>query len=262
MIRAFRGELVKLLRRRVLLLSAVTVVVVAVGGAAIVLLGAEPAGPGSTGQDLTRESLVDAGGGTEVFRRAASFAGFFMFVVFVGAVAVEFGRGTFRTMVLRQPARVRLLAGKMAALLAYAAVVLAATLALTWIAARLLAPSQDIDTSAWISLDGFAAGVADYGAVLFWVTGYAILGMLLAVLTRSVPIALAVGIAWAGPIEHLLQDAWDPASQFFPGLLLEAFVAGGTADVDATQAFLTVAAYAAAAAAVASTSITRRDVTA
>ncbi len=262
MIRAFRGELVKLLRRRVLLLSAVAVVVVAVGGAAIVLLGAEPAGPGSTGQDLTLESLADAGGGTEVFRRAASFAGFFMFVVFVGAIAVEFGRGTFRTMLLRQPARVRVLAGKLAALLAYSAVGLAVTLVLAWIAARLLAPSQDIDTSAWMSLDGFAAGVGDYGAVLFWVTGYAILGTLLAVLTRSVPIALAVGIAWAGPFEHLLQDAWDPASQFFPGLLLEAFVAGGTADVDATRAFVTVAAYVAVAAAVASVSITRRDVTA
>lgn len=262
MIRAFRGELVKLLRHRVLLLTALAVVVVAVGGAAIVLLGADPAGPGSTGQDLTLESLADAGGGTEVFRRAASFAGFFMFVVFVGAVAIEFGRGTFRTMVLRQPARIRLLAGKMAALLAYSGVVLAVTLVLTWIAARLIAPSQSIDTSAWMSVDGLTAGIADYGAVLFWVTGYAILGMLLAVLTRSVPVALAVGIAWAGPFEHLLQDAWDPASQVFPGLLLEAFIAGGTPDVDATRAFVTVAVYVAVAAGIASVSISRRDVTA
>jgi ABC-2 type transport system permease protein len=262
MIRAFQAEMVKLLRRRVVLLTALAVAVVAVGGTAIVLGGAEPAGPTTAGNDLTLEALADAGGGTEVFRRAASFAGFFMFVLFVGAVAVEFGRGTFRTMLLRQPARVRLLAGKLAALLAYAAVVLAVTMALTWVAARLLAPSQDIDTGAWVSLDGMAAGIADYGAVLFWITGYAVLGTTLAVLTRSVPIALAIGIAWAGPFEHLLADAWDPAYRIFPGLQLEAFVAGGTAEVDATQAFVTIMAYVGIGAAVAALSFSRRDVTA
>jgi ABC-2 type transport system permease protein len=98
--------------------------------------------------------------------------------------------------------------------------------------------------------------------VLFWITGYAVLGTTLAVLTRSVPIALAVGIAWAGPFEHLLADAWDPAYRIFPGLQLEAFVAGGTVDQDATQAFVTIAAYVAVAAAVAGLSFSRRDVTA
>jgi ABC-2 type transport system permease protein len=42
-----------------------------------------------------------------------------------------------------------------------------------------------------------AAGAADTDA--FWITGYALLGTTVAVLLRSVPVALAVGIAWAGP---------------------------------------------------------------
>jgi ABC-2 type transport system permease protein len=85
---------------------------------------------------------------------------------------------------------------------------------------------------------------------------------MLAVLVRSVPAVLAIGIAWAGPFEHLLQDAWGPAGRYFPGLLLEAFVAGGTSEVGAGRALLTVAAYAAVAAAVAGTVFSRRDVTA
>ena len=113
-----------------------------------------------------------------------------------------------------------------------------------------------------MTTDGLAAGIADYAAVLFWITGYAVLGMMLGVLFRSVPIALGVGIAWAGPFEHLLQDAWDPASRIFPGLLLEAFVAGGTDDVTAMRAFVTIAVYVALAAVVASMSLSRRDVTA
>ena len=158
-----------------------------------------------------------------MFTTAVSFAGTFLFVVFVGAVAVEFSRGTFRTMLLHQPRRLRLLAGKMAGLLLFAAVVLAAAEALTWVAARLLAPSQDVATGDWISAAALGDALADYGSVLFWVTGYALLGMTLAVLVRSVPVALAIGIAWAGPFEHLLQDAWGPADRLFPGLLLEAF---------------------------------------
>jgi hypothetical protein len=77
--------------------------------------------------------------------------------------------------------------------------------------------------------------------------------MTLAVLVRSVPVALAIGIAWAGPFEHLLQDAWDPANRLFPGLLLEAFVAGGTTDVSASRALLTVTVYLAIAATIAAT---------
>lgn len=259
---AFRAELVKMMRGRVLMVTALVVLLFSVGAAAIVLAAAEPAATATPGRGVTLESLADAGGGTEVFRTATSFAGFFMFVVFVGAVAVEFGRGTFRTMLLRQPRRLRLLAGKMAALLTFAAGVLAVTEVLTWTAARLIAPSQDVATGDWVSAAGLAEGVVDLGAVVFWVSGYATLGMAVAILVRSVPIALAVGIAWAGPFEHLLQDAWEPASRIFPGLLLEAFVAGGTPDVTAARAFATVLGYVVVAAAVGAATFARRDVTA
>ena len=111
-------------------------------------------------------------------------------------------------------------------------------------------------------LAALGAAAADYGAVLLWITGYAVLGTTVAVLLRSVPLALGVGIAWAGPIEHLVQDAWAPANRLFPGLLLEAFVAGGTPEVTAGRALATVAAYAVAAAVLASVVFARRDVTA
>ena len=51
--------------------------------------------------------------------------------------------------------------------------------------------------------------------------------MALAVLLRSAPIALGVGIAWSGPFEHLLQDAWRGAGEWFPGLLLEDLASDG-----------------------------------
>jgi len=129
------------------------------------------------------------------------------------------------------------------------------------VAAKLLGPWQEVATGGWISFAALGDALADYGSVLFWVTGYALLGLTLAVLVRSVPFALAIGIAWAGPFEHLLQDAWNPAERVFPGLLLEAFVAGGTTDVSASRALLTVTVYLMIAATIAATTFARRDVT-
>jgi NADH:ubiquinone oxidoreductase subunit 6 (subunit J) len=243
-----------------LIVTAVTTLIFSIGGAAIVLASAtRTANP--TGRGVTFTELAEAGGGTEVFTTAVSFAGTFLFVVFVGAVAIEFSRGTFRTMLLFEPRRVRLLGGKMSGLLLFAAIVLAAAEALTWISAKLLAPSQDVASGDWISSAALGDALTDYASVLFWVTGYALLGMMIAVLVRSVPIALAIGIAWAGPFEHLLQDAWSTADRLFPGLLLEEFVAGGTADVSASRAFVTVTAYVLIAVVIAATSFARRDVT-
>src|SRR5207247_4234472 len=109
MIAALRAELVKVFRRRVLIVTAATTLVFSVGSAAIVLASAERSGDRPSGRGVTLASLSGAGGGTEVFTTAVSFAGTFLFVIFVGAVAVEFSRGTFRTMLLHQPRRVRLL---------------------------------------------------------------------------------------------------------------------------------------------------------
>ena len=262
MTRAFRAEMVKLLRRRVVAVAALVTVLFSIGAATVVMLAAQPAGRGPVERGATLQSLAEAGGGTQVFTLGASFTGTFLFVVFVGVVAAEFSRGTFRTLLMKQPGRLRLLAGKVAALLAFAAAVLAAAEVLTWTAAKLIAPSQDVSTVKWTTGAALVQALADYGTVLFWVTGYAVLATALAVAIRSVPVALAVGIAWAGPIEHLVQDAWIAATRWFPGLLLEAFVAGGTPEVTARRAFLTVAAYVAVAAALAGTSFARRDVTA
>lgn len=176
--------------------------------------------------------------------------------MFIGNVAGEFSQGTFRTLVLRQPRRLALLGGKMAALLTFAAGVLAATAALSWLASLALAPTQDVSTGAWLSADGLVAAAGDYGRVLLGWCAWATLGMGLAVLVRSTPIALGIGIAWSGPVEHLLQDAWATASDWFPGLLLEDLASGDAA----TGTAVLLAAYVALTATAAGVALRRRDI--
>lgn len=259
MTRALRCELIKLWRPRTIAIAALITTVYAIGSTALIVASVGPDGLGD-GFGPSTASLAESGGGTEVVTIGLSFAGFFVLVLFTGAVAAEFSRGSIRTMALRQPDRLRLLGGKLAALLGSAGVLLAGALLLGWATARVLAPAQDIDTGRWISLDALGAGAVDFGTAAIWVTGYALLGTALAVVVRSVPVALAIGIGWAGPFEHILVDAWSPALEIFPGLLLEVLVAGGRDGVSAGQALASSLAYAAVAAAVAAVAFTRRDI--
>ncbi|MEJ7894904.1 MAG: ABC transporter permease [Solirubrobacteraceae bacterium] len=258
MTRMFKAELLKLRRRRVAIAAIAGSLAVAAVAAIAVFLSASNAG-GQRG--ATVESLGQAGGATEAFSIGASFAGILVFVLFIANFAGEQSQGTFRTLLMRQPRRMGLLAGKMAALLAFTAVVLALTEILTVAASAAMAPSQDISTESWFGIDGLEAAAGDYATALLGLSAWASLGMALAIFVRSIPLALGIGIVWSGPFEHLLQDAWTAASQWFPGLLLEALAAGGTAEVSTTRALVLVAVYVTAAVSAAAIVFARRDIT-
>lgn len=262
MIATFKAELLKLRRRRVTVAVIVSALAFAAIASTTVFLSATDAAGPPADRGATVASLGRAGGATDAFVIGASFAGILIFVLFIANVAGEFSLGTFRTLLMRQPRRVGLLAGKMLALLTFAAVGLALTEILTVVASLALAGTRDVSTASWFTLDGLGAAAGDYATALFGVAAWGSLGMALAIFVRSIPAALGIGIVWSGPFEHLLQDAWTAASQWFPGLLLEALAAGGTPEVSITRALVLVTAYAAVAAGVAALVFARRDLTA
>ena len=236
MIAALRAELVKVLRRRVLVITAVTDRRVRRRFRRRRPRLRRTRRQRVSGRGVTVASLSDAGGGTEVFTTAVSFAGTFLFVLFVGVVAVEFSRGTFRTMLLHQPRRLRLLAGKMARPCSRSRRSCSrSTEALTWMAAGCSRPRRTSRPARGSAPTRSARLLPTTAPSLFWVSGYALLGTTLAVLVRSVPVALAIGIAWAGPFEHLLQDAWGPASGSSRGYCSRPSSPAGRQTVSATQ---------------------------
>jgi ABC-2 type transport system permease protein len=264
--RSMAAEVVKIVRRRTVLITAVVVAVVAIGGTTLSILAAEPAGApgaGGSGPDalLTTQSLADAGGGTAVFAQTAAFTYVFLLAVFVGAVASEFTRGTFRTMLLHQPSRGSLLLGKVSVLVGYAFAAAVGGAVLSWITARLVAPSQGIDTSQWLTVDGLAAGLEDLGRVALFLVGTAIFATTVGVLARSVPIGVGVALVWSGPIENIIGDGWTQAENFFPGLLLRAVLLPGSTDASTARALATLAVYATVALTITVVALRRRDVT-
>lgn len=245
----FHAELIKLRRPRILAAALGLSVLFAVGTALAVVLPAEAG---------DRE-LTGAGGLTQAFSAGLAFTGILVFVTLIANVSAEFSQGTFRTLLMREPRRLALLAGKLAALLAFAAALLTIIFVLCALASTAIAAAQGLPTNGWFGTAGLSAGLDDLARVAVSWGAWAILGTALAVLLRSAPIALGIGIAWSGPLEHVVQNAWQGAGDWFPGLLLEGFA--GTVGLDARAGIL-LTLYVVLAAAAAAFAFQRRDVTA
>ena len=265
MIRSIRAELVELTRPRFVAITLVVTILFAIGMTAVGVLLSEPASPGGPPGDvslLSIEALAGAGGGTAVFAQTAGFGAVFLLAVFIATVAGELTRGTFRSMLLQQPARGRVLAGKLAAIIGFTAALALFAEAVGWVTARILAPGQGIDVDRWTTMDALGAAVEDYGRLVVFIAGWAVLATVVGVLARSVPIGVGIGLVWAGPVENIIGDGWTPGQQFFPGMVLRAIINPASAEISTTRAMVTLAAYGAIAATVSAITLRRRDVTA
>jgi ABC-2 type transport system permease protein len=255
-----RAELATLGRRRVLVSTALATTAFAVITTLATFLSAEPAPGSPEGRGATLDSLAEPGGGTEAFSLGIGFVGLLVLVAFSARLAGEFSHGTLRTMLMKEPRRLRLVLGKLTALMAFMAAVLLLAEALSFAASVLIAPSQDVDTANWYSLDAIGEAGGDYAAALAGTSAWALYGMTLALLLRSVAIAVGVGVAWAGPLEHITAESWQAAERWFPGLQLETLAAGGTSDLSYERALLLTGIYATLAVAAGLLTLSRRDI--
>jgi ABC-2 type transport system permease protein len=262
--RAVRAEWIKLTRTRALALSGAAVLAIAAGGTAIGMVtvkGGPPRVAGSPDIRLTTGTLELAGGSTRLFSQTMGFMSAFLLATFVAIVAGESSRGTFRTMLLQEPGRTRVFAGKMTAIVAFAIGAVAIGELLSIAMSYAMAPSQDIDTSNWLSSGGLANAAEALARAAGYVFVAAVIAAVVGVLARSVPIGVGVTLVWFGPIENIIRDGTDAGERFFPGLLLRALISPGSTSVSTGRAVGTLAVYSLIAVGVAAVALRRRDVT-
>jgi ABC-type transport system involved in multi-copper enzyme maturation permease subunit len=258
---ALRSEWILLNRRRLWLVLGVITTVYTVAATALVISTAEPLRQQSE-DGLSLEALAGAGGATTAVIFSIAFAFLLVFALFAASTGNEFTRGTLRTALTLQSNRMSLMAGKLAARALVAAIVMAGAFVIGSITAGVVAPAQDVGTDGWFGLSAVGEAVEDYLRAIVFVGGFALVGTTIAVVLRSTPIALGVGLLWFGPIENVIGEGQDWAERWFPGMVLRSIVRPEAPDAIATPAALTtLGAYAAICAAAIAIVMSRRDVT-
>jgi ABC-2 type transport system permease protein len=262
MIRSFLSEWVKLRRPGMILGGAGTIVGFAILTVVLSLTtaSATPTDQEGPGGGVTLAQLAASDGLAVILASAATFIGVVALAVFAMSIASEYSQGTLRNLLVRQPRRVRLLAGKLLALASFTtlAVVVAGIAAVA--TALLVAPTQDISTAAWFTSAGWTALAGGLGNLLVATLGWGLLGALLALVLRTPAAAVGVGLAYALPGELLLTTAWSDGARWLPGQLLDALAQGGTAAVTYGSAGLLLALYGVVAMVAGTTLFARRDV--
>lgn len=216
-------------------------------------------GPGSQGQNLA--AIISSGGFARELAGSATLVGVIVLAIFAFAFASEYSLGTLRNLLVRQPRRLRLMAGKLLALSTFSGAALVVAIGVALAVGLATAQARGLDTSAWLTGAGLRETLAAGGRLLLAALGWGVLGALLGLVLRSPASAIAGGVAYALPLEKLLTAAWSSGAGWLPGQLLQAVAEGGTSSVSLARAALLFAAYATLGLAAAAVALTRRDVT-
>lgn len=233
--RAFRSEWIKLRRRRLLFgtLGGVVAVEVLITMLTFATAGVRTGrdGPNGPGGSVTLAHLATSSGMTYALGQSVTLLGVVAVCVAAAQLATEYTNGTLRNLLVRQPNRLVLLAGKYLGVASFVALGVVAAAVTSVGVSFLMAGTKGISTSQWLSAGGMASGLRTFANVELAITGYTTIGVFLAVLFRSPIIAIAVGIAYLLPVENIVAGAVTQSARFLPGQLLSAIAEGGTSSV-------------------------------
>ena len=146
------------------------------------------------------------------------------------ATATDYSSGLVRLLVAAEPRRWRLLAGKIGALLVVTAAATTVAALVNVFAAMPAAGAAGISTAAWgTDLIGVVGGA--WVHLFLALCAWGVLGLVIAVLTRSAAVAISIGVGYVLVFESLIKMAKDVPSDWLLGTTLGAVASGGTAAV-------------------------------
>jgi ABC-2 type transport system permease protein len=262
--RVVRSELVRLRRRTFVLgwLGLTTLSSVVLTSFAYLATEQAPevaeAAPG--GGFPSAEVLASSDGLTAALGSTATLLGVVTLAFWAIAMASDFSTGLVRLLTQAEPRRVRLLLGKVGALVLWTAMAAALATTASVAVSPALAAGANISTDAWGD-EGAALGIAQaalqlFSSLLVW----GVIGLVVAVLSRSAAVAVSAGVAYVLVIETLVGTVAEDAADWLPGATLRALATGGDAVIDHGTALALGAGYALAGLALAAIVLVRRDV--
>ncbi|MBC7590435.1 MAG: hypothetical protein H7226_05235 [Salinibacterium sp.] len=239
--RELRSELTRLNRRGIWLgwlgLMAVFAVLINTVIYTIAANGTVPPGGGPGVSFPSVATLESSSGLVAGVSSATSMFGVITLSFWAIATASDYSTGLIRLLAAAQPHRWRLLLGKIGALLIWTALATTLAVAVNLGAALPSAEAAGISTELW--MDDIVGDVArawmnSFSASVVW----GIIGLVLALLSRSSAIAISVGVGWVLLIETIIKTASSDAGKWLPGTTLTALAQGGTDDLSFAGAVL------------------------
>ena len=260
---SFLSEWVKL-KRKTLLLSTFLGLAAAACLFVVLIFSNAPA-HGNGGGLPSLQQLARPNGLVFGLTRATFLLGVVAFGTAAAQMANEYSLGTLRQLLVRQPHRGTLLAGKLLAVVTFMVLATAFAAVVAFFAACAMAQSRGVSTSAWFTGTGFGDLLKALGNIELAVIGYSVLGLVIGQFLRSAVAAVILGFAWLLVIEQFILTRIVPgAAPWLPGISLSTIAGGGNADFRITYShgLIVAVVYIVMAIVAALFTFTRRDVTA
>jgi ABC-2 type transport system permease protein len=254
---AFTSEWTKL-RRKTLLLS--TFLGLAAAASLFVILMFSQAT--ANGGIVTLHQLARPNGLVIGVARAAMLLGVVAFGIAASQMASEYSLGTLRQLLVRQPRRVSLLAGKMLGVITFMVLALVFAGIIAFIVAVVAAHSRDVSTSAWFTGTGLGDLLRELGDLALAMIAYSVLGMVIGLWVRSAVFAVIIGFAWLIAVENIITRIVPSIQDWLPGTSITAVASGGVEGVGYEHGMILSVIYVVAAIAAAMAVFIRSDVTA
>lgn len=250
MIRVWKSELRKLIRPRFLLSTILVTAGLQAAITATLFLRAQ----GSTITDLERTS-----GLFYSTKMIAPFLGMIALCIFAANTAQEYIFGTLKNLLVRQPNRIKLMLGKVIALLTFITfLVLTSTLVGVGLS-YLFSSKHHIQTAAW-NIFNFEFFLNPLLNVLLSIFAYGLLGVCLAVVLRSSIMAISAGLVWLLVIESLIGLFGKGIAKWMPGGNFASLGDGGSSELSFMHSALVAGIYSAGGLVLVLIIFSRRDV--
>ena len=219
-----------------------------------------PRGNSDPANPISREMLSSFGGSVIGFSNVAGLLGIIAYCVFAAQTAQEYTYGTLRNLLVRQPGRLRLLAGKLISMKLFALLMVLISGVVSIAISYVLAPRAKVERSLWFTSDGWTQITQTFVNVSISVVGFGILGMIMGLLLRSPISAISIGVIWILIIENILGAVESSTLDWLPGNQLNVIVMGGTPQVSYSHGMTLAAIYIGVGAIIAAVLFSRRDV--
>jgi ABC-type transport system involved in multi-copper enzyme maturation permease subunit len=197
-----------------------------------------PDGNGDRGRVITREMLALPGGSVHTFASIGGLLGTIVLCVFAAQTAQEYTYGTLRNLLVRQPRRLVLLAGKYAAMKTFALILVFINAAVSIAISLYLSDRAKVTTDLWFTSDGWSAIGHTLVNVYISVVFYAVIGITLGILLKSPISSISIALVWILILENLIGAVKPSTLKWMPGNQFSIIAQGGSETITYSHALI------------------------